>query len=451
MNLNRLLMRRTAWLLVAGFALLWMLATWRARVDVSGEEQGARNAAELMAHLYGLQTLPASRLPQEIATLRALAAGLRHFTFRLEDAQGRFIVGRTSPQAEEDTGFDRWLRTLMPYDGSERPQTWMVRRADGRDFRVVLLDNPWSERVEAWRNMRGLFAMFLLYSVVLWLCLYLTVRYAFAPIRSILATIGRWERQDFAPRLPPMRIEELQKIAQALNRLVEAVIRSRDEQRQLLLKLQTLQEDERARLARELHDDFAQTVTAIHADATWLRMKLRRPEAAPVLGDLEARCTDLQTQMRQVLRQLRPGAGAQGEAPLPLAQLLRQLVQDWGRLPGQEVDCQCDFDVDGSAVPRSLALAIYRLTQEALTNIARHARARQVLLTLRARAQAPILWSVQDDGVGIADVDRAMQRGNGLAGMRERAWAHGGNLRVYAGPGVCLTASFPWPQAGLGA
>lgn len=446
MNLNRLLMHRTAWVLLACLVATAALASWRARVDVYQEVIAARNAAQLMATLYGLETAPEARVPQEVITLQRLAGGLRHFTFHLEDTQGNQIAGNPATNPASQTLLGRWLQALIPYDGMRTPQTWMLRRPNGQQFKVTLLDNPWSEREEAWNNILGLFSIFLAYSALLWVCLYLTVRCAFAPMRSILSVIARWEQQDFAPRLPAMPVEELDKVGKALNKLVEAVTRSRDEQRQLLLKLETLQEDERTRLARELHDDFAQTATAIHADAAWLRYKVQQPEAMPVISDLSARCTDLQMQMRQVLRQLSPERRSSEDAPLPLAELLAELTRDWNRVPGRSIDFMCNLDVDSGAVPRSLALAIYRLTQEALTNIARHSGAKRVWVTLHATRGSPVRWSVKDDGTGIDDIDRAMRSGNGLAGMRERTWAHGGTFSVAGENGVALTAEFPRPE-----
>jgi two-component system sensor histidine kinase UhpB len=115
------------------------------------------------------------------------------------------------------------------------------------------------------------------------------------------------------------------------------------------------------------------------------------------------------------------------------------------------------------ALPVELVLAIYRLSQEALTNSARHAAANRVELALTWQAppqprpgaedgaSATLVWTVCDDGVGLPGDGSAAQRGNGLAGMRERAWAMGGELvmsmapaaqRRSGHPGYCLTARF---------
>jgi two-component system sensor histidine kinase UhpB len=109
-------------------------------------------------------------------------------------------------------------------------------------------------------------------------------------------------------------------------------------------------------------------------------------------------------------------------------------------------------------IPRDLALAVYRISQEALTNAARHAHAGEVVLTLTLdmQTQPPTLdWSVQDDGVGLPDPAGARQRGNGLGGMQERVWALGGTWRVEPAdpssettrPGLRLSARLTWKPA----
>jgi two-component system sensor histidine kinase UhpB len=105
------------------------------------------------------------------------------------------------------------------------------------------------------------------------------------------------------------------------------------------------------------------------------------------------------------------------------------------------------------AMPRGLVLALYRMSQEALTNVARHARAQNAELRLvlqREDIRLRLDWVVCDDGIGLAHAEQAQQRGNGLAGLKERAWAQGSDLQwapVHPGsarPGLMLTASFDW-------
>ena len=445
-DLHWLLMQRASLILLVCFGFMLALALVRAGVDVAREEAAAQDSAALMARLWRLQSVPASRIPAELAAMQHLSDGIRHFSFELDDARtGRRLVG-PPPDPEPPGLLRRWLSALIPYHAARPRQTLTVTRSDGRSFRASLVDNPSSERAEAADNIAGICLVLLAYSAILWIGLSLALRTAFAPLRLVLDTVRRWQTADFAPRLPPMRVAELDAIGRELNGLAQALESGRDEQRQLSLRIQSLQEDERASLARELHDEFAQSLTAMRANVAWLQRRATDPELRGLAADLDARCADLQLQTRKALRQLRPDGGVVGDGGIQLELMLRSLVDDWKKIPQAGIEFDCDIDVDGAAIPRGLALAIYRITQEAVTNAVRHAQASRIGIRLLVRRPGRIRWAVVDDGRGIADLDEAMRRGSGLGGIRERVWSHGGTMHVDGEHGVTLEAAFPWPR-----
>ena len=144
--------------------------------------------------------------------------------------------------------------------------------------------------------------------------------------------------------------------------------------------------------------------------------------------------------------------------------LLESLVGAWAQSPGQLTRYTLVFELgdvsDSAALPRELMLAVYRISQEALTNVARHAGASRAVLQVRVgtalqgdgqAGDRELEWSVEDDGCGLAN-QSAWQRGNGLAGIQERVWAAGGDLQwgpldVHGlpWPGLRLSARLPWP------
>ena len=158
-------------------------------------------------------------------------------------------------------------------------------------------------------------------------------------------------------------------------------------------------------------------------------------------------CAELQRDIRDLLARLRPLGPADADDERPtldrLMALLRTLVDGWQHAPGRMADYTLvllQYDADGGqrpldeagaaqlAMPRELMLGLYRLSQEALTNVARHAGARRVELRLAIDLrdeQASLEWSVRDDGIGIADLASAMRQGSGLGGMRNACgrWA----------------------------
>jgi two-component system sensor histidine kinase UhpB len=264
--------------------------------------------------------------------------------------------------------------------------------------------------------------------------------------------------------LPTMPNRELQAIAAALRELADALDSAERQRRALSQQVLTLQDDERQRIARELHDEFGQRLTALRADAAWLSQRLAGDAAGGrVVQAMATQCEALQSEIRALLRRLQPSNDdASGTSHLlNLQRQLEALVDAWSASPGPAVRFELALaarDIGGRmlpwpdadearalALPRELALALYRISQEALTNVARHAQATHAVLqlTLQRRADGDLLqWQVGDDGRGLGEFADALQRGNGLAGIRQRVWALGADLECDASRGVCLRASF---------
>lgn len=454
MDLTHVLLRRTAALSLACLLCVLLLAVWRAQSDVRREGQGAAQFALLSSRLAALQNAPGGALEERIRALRDLGP-LRHLEFRLEDAASGAVLAQSLAEEQPSAAMRPflWLQGLISHPHAAQTSTWLVERADGAAFRVTLTTQPVSEQREAFDEVVGVTGVLLVYGLGLLGALYWAVRHAFAPLRRILDAIASFERQDYRPRLPPMRIREMDAIARALNHLAAALGQLQQERRLLSLKLLTLQEDERSHIARELHDALGQSLTAIRADATYLlRRTARQPDLHAVVAELEQQCARVQQDIRDLLGWLGTRSEAANRGPIPLGALVEALVESWRSRPGRSTDYRLRLELGSTDIPQALALALYRMTQEALTNIARHADAKTAAVTLVARPGGGIEWSVCDDGKGIACGDAAMQQGNGLAGIQERVWAHGGELRMLergpAGgrPGLCLLACFPAPR-----
>jgi signal transduction histidine kinase len=196
---------------------------------------------------------------------------------------------------------------------------------------------------------------------------------------------------------------------------------------------------ERTRIARELHDVVAHSVSAmvIQAGAARRQMKVHPAHAEQALLSIEAAGRDAMTEMRRILGVLRDDSPEAMLTPQPSLAAIETLVAGSSDLP---VDLRVDGDID--SMPAGLELCAYRVVQEALTNVRRHAGpVRRVEVSLRREPQR-LLIEIEDDGRG-ASVSPG--DGFGLIGMRERTVAHGGEL--FAGPraggGWRVRATFP--------
>lgn len=212
--------------------------------------------------------------------------------------------------------------------------------------------------------------------------------------------------------------------------------------RQVLLKsLVEAQEEERRRLARELHDGAGQTLTGLLVRLKIIENKSSLPQTKQDLQIMEELVSDTIEQIRTLAHQLRPAALE--EFGLPLA--LESLVQDMSRNDGLDANCRCDLK--NNEVPDEIESVLYRIAQEGLTNVIRHSHATHLNLTVE-RAPRVILMIIEDDGVGFDPGTLGMKDGKkhlGLVSMRERAEILGGTLDVYTAPdkGTTIQVTIP--------
>lgn len=456
LDLPRRVMRRA--LAVAAVTLIGALALGlhRADADIDDEVGAALSLAAVMSRLAQAGELPDADV---VAALRVheRETPLRHLSLTLRDGSGQLLLGRS-----QDAGGAAWVealtrlyRQLRP--GADiQPVTWQLPRPGRAPWTVTLAAQRDSERREAVTYLGSLLAVLLLGMAVMLAVMAWNVRSAFRPLESLLAAIGRIPAGDTAAAraIPVMPIGELEQIAAALRALGQALDAAQAERRMLGHKVQSLQEEERMRLSRELHDEFGQRLTAIRIDAAWLAQRLKDvADVQPVVQGMVAQCASIQNDVRGLLARLQPlGGGAEADQPIDvvaLAELLQGLAEGWRTSARGALQVRLEVDaVRERMLPRDLALALYRITQEALTNVARHAQATSVTVRIVwPRDAAAIHWSVGDDGTGLADGDAALRRGNGLAGIKERVWAFGGDLHLSAAsparerPGLVLAAT----------
>jgi signal transduction histidine kinase len=245
------------------------------------------------------------------------------------------------------------------------------------------------------------------------------------------------------------REDELGRLAGAFDSMAETVERqtaelehSRQDLRLLTRRTEEQVERERRRIAHAVHDELGQALTALKLDTTWLRERLTGGDHA-LATHLDAMQKLLDTTSRTVRRiatELRPAV----LDDLGLDAAVEWQVQEFARRTGIAGDVQ--LRLDGVEPPTEVGTALFRILQEALTNVARHAGASRVQVTLAESAEGAIL-EVRDDGVGIAPDDAKRRPSLGLLSMRERAQVLGGAVTI--GParprGTVVRAEIPLP------
>jgi PAS domain S-box-containing protein len=197
---------------------------------------------------------------------------------------------------------------------------------------------------------------------------------------------------------------------------------------------QAVLEEERARIAREIHDDLGQMLTGIKMDLSWIGTRLARSRSAVVrelAGKVDGmlRLVDEAVHsVRRIATDLRPAVLDDLGLPAAIEWQARQFSERVG------IPCAVDLALAADAVDGDTGLTLFRIVQESLTNVARHAAARLVTITVR-RVGDDIVVEVADDGRGMTEAERTGPRSVGLLGMRERARLAAGELRIEGGPG----------------
>lgn len=227
---------------------------------------------------------------------------------------------------------------------------------------------------------------------------------------------------------------------QQANDQLESMVALRTEQLAVLSRhLIRVAEEEKARLSRELHDEMGANLTAIGMDLATAAARADDPELAALLARARAKLVDTVQLKRRIIEDLRPSLLDN----MGLATALRSYCEDYARVTGIACDALVDDEVDQASPTQ--AIALFRIAQEALNNVAKYAHARNVTVAL-AREADGISLEVADDGVGIAADALSGTRSHGLLGMRERALLLGGSLTVKRGvngAGTCVLAFIP--------
>ena len=224
-------------------------------------------------------------------------------------------------------------------------------------------------------------------------------------------------------------------------RAEQEVRRASAQLRALALRLENVREQERTRIAREIHDVLAQELTRLKIDLVWLAKRATKPIDEPTRAAIGGRIKDAVgqtdiaiTTVQRIATELRPVI--LDSLGLPAA--VEWQADDFARRTG--IGCQAVTPTGEFPLERDRATALFRILQESLTNIARHAQATEVAIDL-AFGAGSVALTVRDNGVGITAVQLADPRAIGLAGMRERALAFGGTLEIAsAGAGGTVVA-----------
>lgn len=287
---------------------------------------------------------------------------------------------------------------------------------------------------EAWSGFLQLMMMGVGFFLLLNLLIYGLLSHALRPVRHILHAINRIEQGDLTTRLARFSVPEFDKIGLSLNQMALSLDAERqlEQNRQLTQLIQQHIEDERRSLARELHDELGQYVTAIKTFAVAIvnKTKQNTPDIAANAQTIVAAANHIYDGMHNIIRQLRPAAMDN----MGLVETLRDMVSGY---QAQHPELAIQLHVSGVCAPmgENVNINVYRMVQEAVNNAIKHAHAQSINVHLLNDAEGLRLM-ICDDGVGM-QLDLVDQtRHFGLLGMRERVQALLGQFKVVSQPEI---------------
>lgn len=372
---------------------------------------------------------PGARLNQIARDL----SRLRHVSITLRDAGGDL---QTPPRLdiEADTrGPPAWFVSLVH---PEQTAVTVPLSIHGKPGSLVITSHPNDEIAEIWDSIVTQLEVGSVVAVVLFLVMMNVVGRALAPLQSLAETMAEIESGRYDARVVPGGAPELAAICGKLNHLAAALGEAVEDKRRLAERAVSLQDVERKEIARELHDEFGPYLFSLRAHASALAKladgsapsaEAVRKHGSALLQQINA----LQQFTRRVLERLRPV----GLAELGLRQALESLSRLW-RESHPDVAIQTTISPALGPTGETADLTIYRIVQEALTNVFRHAGATLVDVVIEPVEQAGgrvcARVRVSDNGRGM---EPGQKLGFGLVGMRERILALGGTLDVVSGAG----------------
>jgi two-component system sensor histidine kinase UhpB len=411
--------------LIAGVLLISLLlgaaaAGYQARKALSAELAAGLGGAQQTVD-SAFEDLPNSDHPaRDLRQLVATFDGNRHVRASLMTLTGRAAL--TSHTRSAGAPAPPWFGRLLGPSPAAR-QIAVPGHAAG--FEAILLAPTAEADVgAAWGEFTGIVTALTGSAAVGLILVYLVIGAAFRPLRALADQFGRVGAGDYSGRVAERGPTELLGLQRGFNRMAGELAATTERNRLLGDQLLTLQEEERADIARDLHDDIGPHLFAVNMDAEMIAQlgEAGRHDGVPEhVRSIQAAVKHMQRQVRDLLSRLRPARITE----LGLNAAILDLVRFWSaRRP--DIVFNLTLLDEEAELPEATKDVVYRVVQEAANNAVRHGSPKTVRIALWIDADETLSISVADDGTGH---DAATTLGGlGLVGMRERVVSVGGTL-----------------------
>lgn len=381
---------------------------------------------------------------------------LRHVDVKVMEAGDVSQVLSVKPMPKNQSEVPSWFIDLV--HTPPRVVTIPVTMKGVNYGRIAIISNPVDELAEVWSDVSWLALVGLLVTSIILGLVLLLVRGSLKPFEGLKRGLSDLEAGKSNVRIEVRGATEFRVISAALNSLAETLDRMRIENRALVDRLIRVQDDERKEIARDLHDEAGPCLFSIRAGAVALSEStatatLDIPRIRQTCANVNKASEVLQNLFRALLVRLAP----RGLSEFGLREVLQGLLNSWQTSrPDVALELICPHDL--SILDESISLTAFRVVQESITNIFRHANANSARIRVELGSTGPsssseieaecapaLLITIEDNGVGIPTQPTL---GLGLMGMRERVQALGGSISMdrRAIGGTRIAVSLPLPK-----
>lgn len=346
-----------------------------------------------------------------------------------------FATAETLGSTADETQRARALDEIYAYENKAET----LRTEVSRHREMEATENAAEMRNDAQRLIYAFIGnVFVLVSLI-GIALAFTRRFVVKPINRLALAASAGSQGDFGQRVVVTGTDEIGHLQQAFNQMVCKLRDSREQLRNFAANLDGEIETERARIAHALHDELGQNLTALGIHLNNVRKQsVDQPRVAEITQRMRGIIADTGLAMRRIIADLRPLALDNFGIAVAADALADEFAQDSGLI----VNVRIDGEFEG--LPDAHKTALYRMLQESLTNIAKHAQAKQVDIEL-AKRDGGVALTVRDDGRGFSRQAPPQPGSYGLFGMAERAAQRGGKVTIDTalGAGTKLTFWLP--------
>ncbi|MCB1754063.1 MAG: hypothetical protein KDJ38_00990, partial [Gammaproteobacteria bacterium] len=322
---------------------------------------------------------------------------------------GQTIFTANAPSDRSKQQAPAWFSKLISIDTPPRYQIFLPTTPNSR---VQLGIDPNDKIDEAWENTKPLLLLALLFAAFCYLLVFLSVKSALRPVISIVNGLESIKKGNYEARIPRFRSPELSDISEKINGVAETLETAKNLEQTMAKQAVQALEKERQYLARELHDELGQSISAIKAIAVSSGCDENNTHISSKQA-IEDLCDHVYGVVNTLMRRLRPVVLEE----LGLVVALRQMIDDWND-KNSEVFCKLSIRGDFEQLSDEASIHLYRVVQEGLTNISKHSNATEVDIKLIHQADTGISLTIRDNG-SITTIDSSDSR-YGLRGIRER-------------------------------